>query len=104
MRSPRNPGWFIQAHIDRHWNTFGFIATFRVEASWKGLATPTIRIRSDPPGGGSCGLGWRAGDQWVIYAYLSELLSTNGCSRSRFGEAAIGESRALGKPSMETRE
>jgi hypothetical protein len=88
----------IQAHIKRNWETFGFIATFRVQATWKGSDATTMRVRSNPFGGGSCGVAWQVGDEWVIYAYGSRLLYTDGCSRSRFGAAAASEAKALGKP------
>jgi hypothetical protein len=86
------------AYIARNWENYGFVATFRVTAVWKGASQREVRVRSDVPGGGSCGLGWAVGDEWVIYAYGTALLASDGCSRSKFGDSVAGESKALGVP------
>jgi hypothetical protein len=82
----------------RHPESYGHIATFRVIAIWKGAPQREVRVRTDVPGGGSCGLGWVAGEEWVLYAYGTTLLEASGCSRSRFGERVAAESEALGTP------
>lgn len=88
----------FEADEARHWENYGFVATFRVTSVWKGAQLRELRVRSHEPGGGSCGLGWAVGDEWVIYANGPGLLSTSGCSRSAYSEHASEESRLLGKP------
>jgi hypothetical protein len=51
-----------------HPENYGFVATFRITAVWKGAPLREVRVRTDVPGGGSCGLGWVAGEEWVVYA------------------------------------
>lgn len=86
------------AYIANQWENYGFVATFRVEAVWKGVEQHEVRVRSNVPGGGSCGLGWAVGDEWIIYAYGTTLLATDGCTRSKFGARVAAESEALGDP------
>jgi hypothetical protein len=91
----------FDAYIARHWENYGFVATFQVKAIWKGITQHQVRVRSDVPGGGSCGLGWAVGDEWVVYAQGSKLLSTNGCMRHAYGaKDAADESQALGVPAV----
>jgi hypothetical protein len=95
---PDSDTCIVQSYIARHWENYGFIATFRVTSVWKGPEVRELRVRSNVPGGGSCGLGWAVGGEWVVYAYGAPLLSTDGCSRSKFGERVSEESRLLGEP------
>jgi hypothetical protein len=91
------------AYIAHHWENYGFVAAFRVADVWKGTPQREVRVRSDVPGGGSCGLGWVVNDEWVIYAYGTTLLATDGCSRSTFGAGVTAESDALGPPTVSIR-
>jgi hypothetical protein len=76
----------------------GFVATFLVSAVWKGEVGSTVRVKSDRPGGGSCGLHWEVGADWLIYAHGSGRLSTSFCSRSVRGSDAAVEAGVLGPP------
>jgi len=71
-------------------------ATFRVITTWKGVDRAELVVRTNPGGGNACGLKWRTGDEWVIYAdeYESVLYSTV-CGRSRPGGWVYQESRDL---------
>jgi hypothetical protein len=73
-------------------------ASFRVEKTWKGAPGGEVKVRSTPPseGGGSCGLSWRKGDEWVVYAYeYDSILYSHSCTRSRSGAYVAEEVRDL---------
>jgi hypothetical protein len=71
-------------------------ATFRVVTMWKGASRPELVVRTYPGGGNACGLSWRPGDEWVIYAYeYASLLYSTACSRSRSGGWVYAETRDL---------
>jgi hypothetical protein len=76
----------------------GLVAEFRVKAAWKGVPGPTVRVLSWPAGGGSCGVHWQVGDEWVVYAHGIDRLATSICSRSSSGAEAKAEALALGAP------
>jgi hypothetical protein len=48
-------------HVDRT------TMRLRVERVWKGAVGESIEV-SEPPGGGTCGLGLTVGERWVIFA------------------------------------
>ena len=71
-------------------------ATFRVVTIWKGASRPELVVRTYPGGGNACGLSWRPGDEWVIYANeCASVLYSSACSRSRSGGWLDQESRDL---------
>jgi hypothetical protein len=73
-------------------------ASFRVEKAWKGAVRTEVDVRSTPPseGGGSCGLSWQKGGDWVIYAFeYDSILYSNSCTRSRSGAYVAEEVRDL---------
>jgi hypothetical protein len=70
--------------------------SFRVQKVWKGPVRGEFTVLTPPGGGGFCGLSWRAGDEWVIYAEEgSSVLYAHTCMRSRSGAAVLQESREL---------
>lgn len=77
---------------DEHYD----IATFRVTAMWKGASRAELVVRTHSGGGNACGLSWRSGDEWVIYAdEFESVLYSSVCSRSRSGRWAYQESRDI---------
>jgi hypothetical protein len=73
-------------------------ASFRVEKVWKGAVPTGAEVRTIPPtdGGGACGLPWRKGDEWIVYAYkYDSILYSTSCTRSRSGASVSQEVRDL---------
>ena len=85
----------LDAHFANGWKTYGFFASFEVHQVWKGDLSASVRVRSDPPGGGSCGVFWNVGDRWLVYAYGDDYLSTSGCTRSAHGSDIPAEAELL---------
>jgi hypothetical protein len=80
----------------RYRDEFYDTATFRVVRMWKGTSHSEFVVRTDPGGANACGLSWRAGDEWVIYADEdASVLYASACSRSRSGGWVYPESRDL---------
>jgi hypothetical protein len=89
----------IRECLDEHYQAEYYdTASFRVEKVWKGAVPTQVDVRSAPPtdGGGSCGLSWRKGDEWVVYAYeYGSVLYSTSCNRSRSGESVSQEVHEL---------
>lgn len=84
--------------LESSWHACGAVATMRVTRSWKGKVGPTATVVTDWRG---CGLPFRVGDEYLIYA-LSEgrpdAYSSSRCRGSRLAAEAQADLVALGPP------
>ncbi|HZO15696.1 MAG TPA: hypothetical protein VFB62_20630 [Polyangiaceae bacterium] len=74
------------------------VATFRVLRAWKGVNEPEVVVHTAGDSA-ACGLGFAAGQRWLLYAHLHENNThANLCSRST--QESAGDIAALGPPSF----
>jgi 5-hydroxyisourate hydrolase-like protein (transthyretin family) len=85
--------------------------TFSVDEALKGVKGKEIDIYTSSPGGGSCGIEFQEGEQYLVYAYdggseEKKYFSTSVCSRTRPAEGKddeIAVLRSLAKGRFEPR-
>ena len=90
VRRPEMPLWFYELlnEVDHRLGTtflrdaWDVTVSLSVDASWKGVATRRARVQTGS-GGGDCGVPFREGSQYLIYASTWEReLYTSICSRT----------------------
>jgi hypothetical protein len=77
----------------------GFVATFAVQRVWKGKVRDAARVHSFAPVGGSCGVAWQPGDQWLVagYAIDPKLFTASACSSGLSSAADVERLDAAAK-------
>ncbi len=81
--------------IDKKFLGFEYNVRFEVEKYWKGISEKNVTIETDS-GGGACGYRFEKGEEYLVYAYGDDTLSTNRCSRTRLLANAQKDLLSLG--------
>lgn len=74
------------------------VATFRVLRAWKGVNEPEVVVHTAGDSA-ACGLGFAAGQRWLLYAHLHEN-NTHASLCSRSTQESAEDIAALGAPSF----
>jgi hypothetical protein len=75
---------------------YGYVVTFRVVESWKGVETREIDVLTGF-GRGDCGFKFELKKSYLVYAYGQDRLMTGVCSRTQKLKRAKGDLKELGK-------
>ena len=87
--------------IDRKFEGYGYSVKFEVEKYWKGIFENNVIIGTGF-GGGDCGYRFENGEDYLVYAYGDNTLSTNSCSRTKLLASAQDDLRELGEGNLPT--
>lgn len=73
-----------EVNMRRYCTDFGMEVTFSVEDAWKGVSSRQISLLTGR-GGGDCGVEFKRGERYVVYAYPrhGDGCQTDICTRTR---------------------
>jgi hypothetical protein len=65
-----------------------------VERIWKGIANKEVMVRTST---GDCGYKFAMGEEYLVYAYDKDILTTSACTRTKLLAQAIKDIKEIGR-------
>lgn len=74
------------------------LVTFQPTRMWKGDPLPSIEVEVPDPDEDDCGIDFKRGEEYLVYATSKQRLETDICMRSKLASQAAEDLQSLGPP------